>query len=199
MPRKTFFRGAPCETCVAEADLVAKLKNNHKYTTTNPPAASRSELAKSLGPGRQTAERIHPPSSRYSQAKSSSQFGRPRTVQGHRPDESFDMSSNNHGTMPYPCSNNLPDIKLSHMRSTPAMLRNRESSLSTRFNSLTLNDDDGHDDEGASNNRCQVTSTQHAKATILLSSEHDAFNNSTSGVKKQKPNTSAHRSTSRDI
>ncbi|KAG6010361.1 hypothetical protein E4U21_006925 [Claviceps maximensis] len=74
-----------------------ELKNNHKYTTNNPTATSRSELAKSLGPGKQTTERIHPPSSsRYSQPKSNSQFGRPRTVQGHRPDESFDVSTDSH-------------------------------------------------------------------------------------------------------
>ncbi|KAG5946315.1 hypothetical protein E4U53_006601 [Claviceps sorghi] len=75
---------------------LAQLKINHKYPTNNPPVTARSDFAKSFGPGKQTAERIHPPSSRYGQAKSTSQLGRPRTVQGHRPEESFDASTNNH-------------------------------------------------------------------------------------------------------
>ncbi|KAG5981563.1 hypothetical protein E4U55_002819 [Claviceps digitariae] len=79
-----------------KAQSLAQLKNNHKYTTNNPSATSRSDFAKSLGPGKQTTERIHPPSSRYSQAKSHTQLSRPRTVQGHRPEESFDVSTNSH-------------------------------------------------------------------------------------------------------
>ncbi|KAG5917116.1 hypothetical protein E4U42_007381 [Claviceps africana] len=75
---------------------LAQLKTNHKYATNNPPATARTDFAKSFGPAKQTTERIHPPSSRYSQAKLSGQLSRPRTVQGHRPDESFDAPTNNH-------------------------------------------------------------------------------------------------------
>ncbi|KAG6032479.1 hypothetical protein E4U41_007227 [Claviceps citrina] len=79
----------------AKGQSLAQLKNINRHTT-NPPATSLSNFAKSFGPGSKTTERTHPPLSRSSQAKCRSQAARPRTAHGHRPEESFDESTSSH-------------------------------------------------------------------------------------------------------
>lgn len=169
--------------------ILAKLKNPSKYATNKPPVVPRGDFAKSFGPGRQATERTIPPPSRYSQSKPNSQLSRPRTVQGHRAEETFDKSTDDDGTIANPNGNSLPNITLRHMRSVPNLLHHRESSLSTRLNSLTLNDDD------ASNKGCRVTSIRQFKASMSL--EHEPSQNTS--LRGNTRNTSAHLSTSRDI
>ncbi|KAG5957855.1 hypothetical protein E4U57_001691 [Claviceps arundinis] len=72
---------------------LSELKNPSKYATNKPPVVPRGDFAKSFGPGRQATERTIPPPSRYSQSKPNSQLSRPRTVQGHRAEETFDKST----------------------------------------------------------------------------------------------------------
>ncbi|QPG93966.1 hypothetical protein C2857_003842 [Epichloe festucae Fl1] len=76
-----------------KGQTLPQLKKPNKHTK-NTPASSLSSFAKSFGPEKQSRDKAPlPPLSRFSQAGSKSQVNRPRTANGCRPEESFDVST----------------------------------------------------------------------------------------------------------
>lgn len=127
-------------------------------------SSSSSSFAKSFGPGRNIPSDRPGKPTRPNHARSKSQAAtRPRTAHGHREEEHFDDTANSsNGTTEPPIqpSNTAPALVNSKIRqgsSTPVS-STRESSLSTRFNNLSLHDD----------SRSQVVSCSASQVSLRL-------------------------------
>lgn len=143
----------------AAADLFSKqIKQPSAYQQptrhTSSTVASSNGFAKSIGPGRHApSDRSHAAktSGRSIHSRSRSQAPRPRTAYGHREDDHFDSCPANNGTSQANgrvCDTPLPEpLHCPKVRSTqrsPRLPAIRDSSLTARFSSLSIDDDDGN-------------------------------------------------------
>lgn len=106
-----------------------------------------SNFAKSVGPGKYGLSQNTRPQGRPGHARSKSQApARPRTAHGSRDDERFETSPSN-GTETFSSRDDAFSFDSQHYhkvraaQSISTSLKNRDSSLTTRFNQLSLEDD----------------------------------------------------------
>lgn len=150
---------------IRKTDNSTQLKRPTRHATNTAAPTSLTGFAKSFGPTRNQVDRSNPTTFRSSHARSKSQAARPRTAHGHRPEEHFEDTTSTNGTNLSPNrDNSLQNTKLRHMKSTPAFSRSRESSLTTKFRSLSIYDNVTPADG------CRVASRHESRTTSSSSS-----------------------------
>lgn len=162
--------GLPAAAVTPYADQIIQLKQPSRYPS-NASSTSTSSFAKSFGPGRilptdrpsqnlKASTQTKPPQSK-------SQVQRPKTSHGLRDEDEYTLVPTGNGTpQNSEQQRNVPVLRPLHHKKTRAVRPTtssgtRESSLTARFNGLSINDisSSSHGSQVTSSSSCPTSST----------------------------------------